>query len=191
MPPPPPPQPQPPNPLTHPPIHPTPGVLCALHNGSGCHFRASPGHATAAQRGGEAQAQSPQLIPPSLQLTERRKGNEAYKRGDFRGALRLYHRAAAIVDFVRGLSRADQAEVDVNKVAVHLNIAAAHMALKEYGNAVEQCSKALELEPGKYVGPKGEKRGLRYQEMEKGEDTRESPIVCQGFVIHCLDWHQD
>lgn len=40
----------------------------------------------------------------------------------------------------QGLSRADQAEVDINRVAVYLNIAAAHMALKVGGQgALDHC----------------------------------------------------
>lgn len=37
---------------------------------------------------------------------------------------------AGVVDFVVALSRADQAEVDSNRVAVYLNLAAAYMALQ-------------------------------------------------------------
>ena len=59
-----------------------------------------------------------------------------------------YQRARGIVDLVRGLSRADQAEVDINRVAVLCNIAAVHLATKEFGAAIEVCSKALELDPG-------------------------------------------
>lgn len=81
-------------------------------------------------------------------LTERRQGNEKYRAGDLIGALAHYERAAAVVDFVKGLSRADQAEVDVNKVAVYLNIAAVRMAQGEYGAAVEKCTAALDLFPG-------------------------------------------
>ncbi|PRW44423.1 Peptidyl-prolyl cis-trans isomerase D [Chlorella sorokiniana] len=83
-------------------------------------------------------------------LTERRKGNDAYRSGDYVKALHHYERAAAIVELVQGLSRADQAEVDINKVAIYLNLAAVHMAQKEYGAAVGFCDKALELQPGNF-----------------------------------------
>eukprot|EP00887_Chlorella_sp_A99_P002559 scaffold6.g2559.t1 len=70
-------------------------------------------------------------------LTERRQGNQAYRARDFAKALHHYERARAVVEFVQaregvGLSRADQAEVDVNK---------------EYGAAVEFCNKALGVDP--------------------------------------------
>lgn len=61
-------------------------------------------------------------------LTERRRGNEHYRARRFEEALRHYTRAAAVVELVEGLSSSDQAEVDVNRVAVYNNIAAVHLA---------------------------------------------------------------
>ncbi len=84
----------------------------------------------------------------TLQLTERRQGNTAYRAGDYPKALEHYQRAKSIVELVRGLSRADQNEVDVNRVAVLCNIAAVYLATKDYGAAVEECNKALEVDPG-------------------------------------------
>ena len=80
-------------------------------------------------------------------MTERRQGNTAYRTGDYPKALEHYNRARSIVDLVRGLSRADQNEVDLNKVAVLCNIAAVYLATKEFGAAVEICNKALEVDP--------------------------------------------
>ena len=82
-----------------------------------------------------------------MQLTERRQGNSAYRSSNYAQALQHYERARSIVDLVRGLSRADQAEVDVNRVAVLCNIAAVHLATKDFGAASEICSKALEVDP--------------------------------------------
>jgi hypothetical protein len=65
-----------------------------------------------------------------VQLTERRAGNSAYQQQDFSTALHHYKRALAVVNFVVGQSAHDQAEVDNNKAAVLLNMAAAHMGLK-------------------------------------------------------------
>ena len=50
------------------------------------------------------------------QLEERRKGNTAYKAGRLPEAQECYRRALAIVEYARGGSAADQAEVDHNKV---------------------------------------------------------------------------
>ncbi|GAB4816733.1 hypothetical protein N2152v2_003779 [Parachlorella kessleri] len=103
-------------------------------------------------------------------LTERRQGNDFYRQGNFRKALYHYKRAAGVTEFVMALSRADQEEVDVNKLAAYLNIAAAYMGLQarkaprwcdcrqgerglwaqldlEYGSAISFCSKALAVDP--------------------------------------------
>lgn len=45
-------------------------------------------------------------------------------------ALYHYKRAAGVVEFVMALSRADQEEVEANKVSVYLNMAAAYMGLQ-------------------------------------------------------------
>jgi hypothetical protein len=42
----------------------------------------------------------------------------------------------------------DQAEVDANRAATLLNLAAAHMGLQEWGAAVARCNAALALRPG-------------------------------------------
>lgn len=82
-----------------------------------------------------------------LQLQERREGNAKYRAGEYKSALKSYERALSVVELVRGLSRGDQAEVDVNRIAVLCNIAAVHLATEEYGAAAEACTKALELNP--------------------------------------------
>jgi hypothetical protein len=83
-----------------------------------------------------------------MQLSERRAGNEAYRAGNYAEALNRYERARSIVELVRGLSRADQMEVDVNRVTVLCNIAAARLAVGEYGAAAGACTAALEIDPG-------------------------------------------
>ena len=84
-----------------------------------------------------------QLECVPLQLAERNKGNEHYRRSAFKEALKHYSNAAAIVELVRGCGLAEQAEVDVNCLTVYLNKAAAHLALQEFADAAIQCSKAL------------------------------------------------
>lgn len=81
------------------------------------------------------------------QLEERSKGNKAYKAGRFDDALAAYTRAMAILDFVIGVSAADQAEVVKNKGIVLWNMAAAHLGSAECGAAVARCSEALALRP--------------------------------------------
>eukprot|EP00798_Chlamydomonas_sp_ICE-L_P015212 gene15212-21289_t len=45
-------------------------------------------------------------------ISERQKGGKAFRDGNYEEAMRLYNRAKAIVDFVRGSNSADQAEID-------------------------------------------------------------------------------
>jgi len=80
-------------------------------------------------------------------LSERRKGNDAYRKGEYAKALQFYIRAKAVVDLVQGLSEADQVEVMANRIAVNCNIAAVHLATKDFGAAVRACDEALELDP--------------------------------------------
>lgn len=80
-------------------------------------------------------------------LSERRRGNAAYREMDYTKALHHYVRAKSIVDLVQGLSQADQIEVLVNRISVNCNIAAVHLATKDYGAAVHACDAALELDP--------------------------------------------
>ncbi|KAI8106321.1 hypothetical protein M9435_000866 [Picochlorum sp. BPE23] len=80
-------------------------------------------------------------------LVERRKGNDAYRKGTFAEALHHYVRAKSIVDLVQGLSQADQIEVISNRIAVNCNIAAVNLATKDFGAAVRACDDALELDP--------------------------------------------
>lgn len=80
-------------------------------------------------------------------LTERRKGNAAYKEHDYKQAMYHYVRAKSVVDLVQGLSQADQVEVLLNRISVNCNIAAVHLATKDFGAAVKACDAALELDP--------------------------------------------
>lgn len=70
---------------------------------------------------------------PLLQLAERQAGNKAYEQHHYDTALHHYTRALAIVNFVVGASSNDQAEIQHNKAAVLLNMAAAHMAQQVCG----------------------------------------------------------
>jgi FK506-binding protein 4/5 len=89
-----------------------------------------------------------QLVPAlNEQLAERAAGNAAYRAGRFDAALESYERALAILDFVQGVSAADQAEVNANKGTVLWNMAAAHLGRHEHGAAVAKCTQALAL-PG-------------------------------------------
>ena len=85
-----------------------------------------------------------QALNEHLQI--RRRGNEAYKQGDYDAALHHYTRAKSIVDLVEGLSRADQEEVVANAITIHCNLAAVYLARKEYNAAVNAAEDALGLD---------------------------------------------
>jgi len=87
-----------------------------------------------------------------MQLTERRKGNEHYQARRFADALHHYDRARSIVEYVQGMSASDQDELNRNRVAVYLNIAALCMATQDYCRAVHWCGEALQLEPLNFRG---------------------------------------
>ncbi|KAF8070900.1 hypothetical protein HT031_000981 [Scenedesmus sp. PABB004] len=76
-------------------------------------------------------------------LAERHAGNAAFRRADLGAALHHYSRALAIVSFVVGASADDQAEVEANRAAVQLNIAAVHLAQQDFGAAVAACDEVL------------------------------------------------
>ena len=59
-----------------------------------------------------------------MQLAERRKGNVKYKAGNLDGAMHHYERALAIVDYVRGMSAAEQARHSstVQHISTHTTV---------------------------------------------------------------------
>lgn len=89
-----------------------------------------------------------QLVPAlNEHLKERSRGNDLYKAGKFDAAIESYNKSLAIVDYVVGVSSADQHEIDLNKMAVLLNLAAAYMEKKEFGAAVTYCDRAIKINP--------------------------------------------
>lgn len=56
----------------------------------------------------------------NLQLTERQRGNEYYRRGEMDQAMHHYTRAKSIVDIVSGMGKTEQEEIEKNKVRLLL-----------------------------------------------------------------------
>lgn len=79
-----------------------------------------------------------------MQLVERRQGNHFYAARDYSKALFHYVRAKAIVDVIAGMGSSDQKEVDENKAAVCLNLAAVHLMQQNNADAVACCTDALQ-----------------------------------------------
>ena len=66
-----------------------------------------------------------QLVGPlNEHLKERSKGNERYRARQLDAATEHYTKALSIVEYIVGVSSADQHEIDINKVTALLNLAA-------------------------------------------------------------------
>ena len=89
-----------------------------------------------------------QAMPHFLfhQLVERRRGNQRYQAADFVAAKHCYERAKGILDLIQGQGAAEQEEIDVNRIKILLNMAALHLATREYSKAASFCTEALQLD---------------------------------------------
>ena len=59
-------------------------------------------------------------------------------------ALELYIQAKAVTDIIASQSRVEQQEIDANKAAVCLNLAAVHLRQHSCLQAISLCTEALE-----------------------------------------------
>lgn len=75
-----------------------------------------------------AHSWSPYLTVLKLQLTERRRGNDHFRKGLLDKAMCQYQRAHTVLDMIEGMAKEDQEEIDINKSVVLLNIAAVQLA---------------------------------------------------------------
>lgn len=81
-----------------------------------------------------------------MQLMERRRGNEHYRSRNFQAARQHYDRALAVVELVKGAGPEEQHEIDANRLAVLLNLAALHLESGDFSQAAISCSQALEID---------------------------------------------
>lgn len=133
----------------------------------------------------------PPVLPRSfffsspVQLTERRRGNEAYTARDFARAHEHYARADAIVETVEALSRADERELETCRLAVRLNLSALALARGEPREAEVQATRALEIDPynAKALLRRARARGTQGRLEDAREDlqaaARVDPIGAQ------------
>jgi len=77
---------------------------------------------------------------------KRADGNDLYRAGKVRLALKRYKKALEGIDSDYQMAEEDKARAKVQKVPLNLNIAACAMAMKDYKEAIERCNKALEIE---------------------------------------------
>ena len=97
-------------------------------------------------------AHSWSLYLTALQLTERRRGNDYFRKGLLDKAMCQYQRAHTVLDMIEGMGKDDQEEIDINKSVVLLNIAAVQLARQEFAAAADSCSAALKLQPDNIKG---------------------------------------
>uniref|UniRef100_T1JG53 Uncharacterized protein n=1 Tax=Strigamia maritima TaxID=126957 RepID=T1JG53_STRMM len=87
------------------------------------------------------------------------KGNELFKSGEYKEAVEIYNEALVICPLVFSDDRA----------VLHSNLAACHQHLDEKEDAIEQCSKALELKTT-YVKAR-RRRAQLYRQTEKLDEA--------------------
>lgn len=105
---------------------------------------------------------APSLVPPGRKvrvetnnlvsaLNEhvqlRMQGNQLYESRAFPEALEKYRAALSIVDLVAGTNPGDQAEIDKNRAATLMNVAAAHMGMQAFGEAIRNLNEANRIVP--------------------------------------------
>jgi FK506-binding protein 4/5 len=73
-------------------------------------------------------------------------GNELFKAGKFRGAIKKYKKASSFVDNENSFTEAEKAQAKPLRITAHLNTAACNLKLKDYKACIENCDKALKLE---------------------------------------------
>eukprot|EP00062_Callorhinchus_milii_P027628 gi/632991158/ref/XP_007884500.1/ PREDICTED: FK506-binding protein-like [Callorhinchus milii] len=80
----------------------------------------------------------------------REVGNELYRAGEVTRAARRYAKALRLLVTLRGELPAgrEESEYEKDKGKLHANLAAAQIKTGQHANAVRNCTKALEAEPG-------------------------------------------
>ncbi len=87
-----------------------------------------------------------------MQLDQRRRGNDFFRKGDLEIAIWHYKQALSIVSVISAMSQADQGEIDQNTATVQLNIAAVQLGLKQFAAAAQSCSAAISSQPNNVKG---------------------------------------
>ena len=77
----------------------------------------------------------------------RMQGNQLYESRAFPEALEKYQAALSVVDLVQGTNPGDQGEIDKNRAATLMNIAATHMGVQAFGEAIRNLNEANRIVP--------------------------------------------
>ena len=77
----------------------------------------------------------------------RMQGNQLYESRAFPEALEKYQAALSVVDLIQGTNPVDQGEIDKNRAATLMNIAATHMGVQAFGEAIRNLNEANHIVP--------------------------------------------
>ena len=77
----------------------------------------------------------------------RMQGNQLYESRAFPEALEKYQAALSVVDLIQGTNPGDQGEIDKNRAATLMNIAATHMGVQAFGEAIRNLNEANRIVP--------------------------------------------
>eukprot|EP00210_Caulerpa_lentillifera_P001289 g1242.t1 len=119
------------------------------------------------------------LQPMNEHVQERKKGNEAYNRGDLITARSHYDKALAVLDIIRGSHSEDQNEIDKCRREVQLNIAAVLFSNEEYGACIDICTRVLDGDPQntKALLRRGKAYKRRHEYTLAKRDLEQDPSV--------------
>jgi len=119
----------------------------------------------------------------------RYEGNQHYSRKEFAEARECYVRALSIMNLVKGRTDADAAECDKNRLACLMNLGAACMAMKLYGEAVNHLNDALELSPD---NPRVlRRRGRAHRGRGDFKDAKKDFVACVRLDPFDIDAHRE
>ena len=77
----------------------------------------------------------------------RMQGNQLYESRAFPEALEKYQAALSVVDLIQGTNPGDQGEIDKNRAATLMNVAATHMGMQAFGEAIRNLNEANRIVP--------------------------------------------
>jgi len=79
-------------------------------------------------------------------------GNELFKVSKFKRAVKKYKKALTFLDAEYGMTDEQKTKAKELKLPLYLNLAACKLSTKEYKEVLEDCKKALELDPNNQKG---------------------------------------
>lgn len=79
-------------------------------------------------------------------------GNELFKASKFKRAIKKYKKALTFLDAEYGMTDEQKAKSKELKVPLYLNLAACKLSTKQFTDVLEDCKKALEIDPNNQKG---------------------------------------